>query len=68
VIPTSTSAEHPHRPAGGHLTPLAELIRQTPGAHVISSADELRSDAFETDRELDDFLAFVAASRSSDLA
>jgi hypothetical protein len=48
--------------------PLEELIRQTPDAHSISSADELRCDAFETDQELQEFLAFVSQSRHADLA
>ena len=47
--------------------PLDELIRRTPGAHPIKSIDELRSDAFETDQELDEFLAFVTESRHADL-
>ncbi len=68
VIPVSTSAEHPRYPADSDLTPLEELIRQTPGAHPIRSADELRSDAFETDEELDEFLAFLAEARHADLA
>lgn len=57
-------------PAGGRgdLTPLDQLIAQTPGAHPIVSVDELRSDAFETDEELDEFLAFVTESRRADLA
>jgi hypothetical protein len=64
----STSAE-PQRPAGGEdLIPLEELIRRTPGAHPIGSVDELRSDVFETDEELDEFLAFVTESRHADLA
>jgi hypothetical protein len=50
------------------LVPLEELIRQTPGAHPISSVDELRSGAFETDEELDEFLAFVTRSRRADIA
>ena len=37
------------------LVPLAELISQTPGAHPIVSADELRNDAFESDEELEAF-------------
>ncbi len=39
------------------------MIGQTPGAHPIKSIDELRSDAFETDEELDEFLTFVTESR-----
>ena len=68
VIATSTSAEHPQQPDGEDLVPLEELIRQTPGAHPIRSMDELRCDAFETDEELDEFLAFVTESRHADLA
>jgi hypothetical protein len=65
---TSTSAEHPQHAPGEDLTPLEELIRQTPGAHPIGSVDELRCDVFETDEELDEFLAFIAESRHADLA
>jgi hypothetical protein len=68
VIATSTSAEDQQQPGGEDLVPLDELIRQTPGAHPIDSVDELRCDAFETDQELDEFLAFVTASRHADLA
>lgn len=64
----STGAEHPRRADGDDLVPLAELVRRTPGAHPIASVDELRSDAFETDEELDEFLAFVTESRHADLA
>lgn len=68
MVTTSTSAEYWHDRGGEDLTPLEELIRQTPGAHPIGSADELRCDAFETDQELDEFLAFVGESRHADLA
>jgi hypothetical protein len=68
VIATSTRAEHPQQPDGEDLVPLEELIRQTPGAHPIGSVDELRCDAFETDEELDEFLAFITESRHADLA
>jgi hypothetical protein len=68
VVAASTSAEQPQRAGSADLLPLDELIRETPGAHPISSVDELRCDAFETDEELDEFLAFVAASRHADLA
>ncbi|MGH3220786.1 MAG: hypothetical protein ACRDPY_19165 [Streptosporangiaceae bacterium] len=64
----STSAEQSRRPAGDDLVSLDELIRETPGAHPIRSVDELRCGAFETDQELDEFLAFVAESRHADLA
>lgn len=68
MIATSSSAEYPQRLGGDDLVPLDELIRQTPGARPISSPDELRCDAFETDEELDAFLVFVAESRHADLA
>jgi hypothetical protein len=68
VVPTSTSAEHPKHDWSDDLTPLDELIRQTPGAHPIGSVDELRCDAFESDEELDEFLDFVTESRHADLA
>jgi hypothetical protein len=49
----STGAEHQRQAGGEDLVPVKELIRRTPGAHAISSVDELRSDAFQTDEELD---------------
>jgi hypothetical protein len=64
----SVRAEHPQHAQTADLTPLEELIRRTPGAHPIGSADELRCGAFGSDEELDDFLAFVAESRHADLA
>jgi len=68
VTAMSSSAEHPQRRGSEDLVPLEELVRDTPGAHPIGSVDELRSGAFETDEELDEFLAFVTASRHADLA
>jgi hypothetical protein len=68
AIATSTSAEDSQRPDGEDLVPLEELIRRTPGAHPIRSMDELRCDVFETDEELDEFLAFVTQSRHVGLA
>jgi hypothetical protein len=64
----STSAEHQRQAGGEDLVPIEELIRRTPGAHAIGSVDELRSDAFQSDEELDQFLAFVTESRHADLA
>ncbi len=55
-------------PGHGDLVRLEELIRQAPGAHPIKSTNELRSDAFEADEELDEFLAYVTESRHADLA
>ena len=64
----STSAEQPQQVGGEDLVPLEELVRRTPGAHPISSVGELRSEAFETDEELDEFLAFATESRHAELA
>ena len=68
VSATSSSAEYPQHADDADLVPLDELIRQTPGAHPIGSIDELRCDAFDTEEELEEFLAFVADSRHADLA
>jgi hypothetical protein len=65
----SFAAGQSEGPAGREdLVPLAELIGHTPGAHPIVSADELRSDAFDSDEELAAFLAFVSESRHADAA
>lgn len=64
----SSGAENPYGLGSDDLPPLEEIIRQTPGAHPIGSVDELRCDVFEDDQELDDFLAFVTASRHANLA
>lgn len=55
-------------PAHDDLIPLDGLIRQTAGAHPITSIGELRNGAFGSDEELDEFLAFVTESRHADLA
>ena len=68
VVATSSSAENPRQVPDADLVPLDELIRQTPGAHPIGSVDELRCDAFDTEDELEEFLAFVTESRHADLA
>jgi hypothetical protein len=44
---------------GADRVPPGELIRHTPGAHRIRSIDDLLCDAFDTEQELDEFLAFV---------
>ena len=60
---TSRNAEQALQVADADLVPLGELIRRTPGAHRIVSIDELRCDAFGTEDELEEFLAFVAEAR-----
>lgn len=65
----SAGAERAPLPGtGGDLVPLDQLVARTPGAHPVVSVDELCSDAFETDDELDEFLAFVTESRHADVA
>ena len=69
VVATSADAGRMPEPGGqGDLVPLDQLIRDTPGAHPITSIGELRNGAFDTDEELDAFLAFVTKSRHADLA
>ena len=50
------------------LLPMDEFIQKTPGAHPISSLDELRSEAFGTNAELEELLALLAALCRADLA
>ena len=52
-----------HRPA----VPVEELARRQ-GVRPIVSVDELaRDDVFESDEELDEFLAFITSMRHSDV-
>jgi hypothetical protein len=67
-VPLSTSAGEPCGLGSGDLPSVSELIGQTPGAHPIGSVDELRCDVFEEGQELDDFLAFITASRHTNFA
>ena len=60
---TSGNAEQALQAAGADLVPLGELIRRAPGARRIGSIDDLGCDAFDTEEELEEFLAFVADSR-----
>jgi len=64
-----TSAEHePNRPRSGRRMSVDELARRT-GLHPVRSAGDLACDGiFETDEELDEFLAHVAEMRRADLA
>ena len=63
MIAASRNAEQALQVADADLVPLGELIRRTPGAPLISSIDDLRCDAFGTEEETEEFLAFVAESR-----
>jgi hypothetical protein len=63
----SSTADRVPRPPAEGLVPVEELARRQ-GVQPIGSADELaRDDVFETDAELDEFLAFVTAMRHSDM-
>ena len=68
VVTSADAGQMPHSAGHDDLVPLDQLIRDTPGAHPITSIGELRNGAFETDEELDAFLAFVTESRHADLA
>lgn len=62
---TSNAEPMPDLPSAGHV-PAEELVRRQ-GARVITSvADMARPDLFESDEELDEFLAEVYAARRAD--
>ena len=62
---TSNAENLPDRPRRAHVS-VAELARRQ-GVGPIASADELaRPDTFESDDELDEFLADLYESRRSD--
>ena len=65
---TSNAEHEPYmRPTGDHVS-VDELARRK-GVHPVRSADDLACEGiFETDAELDEFLAHVAQMRRSDLA
>jgi hypothetical protein len=65
---TSDSAEDlPDWGTAEHV-PVEELLRRQ-GVRPIASVDELaRPDLFESDEELDEFLAYIYASRHTGLA
>jgi len=65
----SSGAEHISRPvAGRRHESLDEQVRRR-GLKPIKSADDLVCEGiFDTDEELDEFLAFTYAARRSDLA
>jgi len=68
VAASADAGQIPQSGGHGDLVPLDQLIRDTPGAHPITSIGELRSGAFQTDEELDAFLPFVTETRHADLA
>jgi hypothetical protein len=65
---TSNNAEHLPELGTAEHVPAAELVRRQ-GVRPIASVDELvYPDAFESDEELDEFLADLYASRHTGLA
>jgi hypothetical protein len=65
---TSNAERLPERPAGDEHTPVEEQARQQ-GVRPLASADELVvPGVFESDDELDEFLADLYASRRAGMA
>jgi hypothetical protein len=65
---TSSNAEHLPEWGTAEHVPVEELLRRQ-GVRPIESVDELACpDLFESDDELDEFIAFVRASRNAELA
>jgi len=67
---TANSAEHADHPAEVEAESLSldELARRK-GVRAVRSLEEMaRPDVFESDEELEEFLAFTAAKRHADLA
>jgi hypothetical protein len=65
---TTSSADYPAERSGRGAESLDELARRK-GVRPIESADDLAQDGvFDTDEELDAFLAHVSATRHADLA
>jgi hypothetical protein len=66
VIATTSGAEHPAPQRRGSV-PIDELARRK-GVRPVESPDEMARDVFDSDEELDEFLAFIADARHADLA
>lgn len=69
-VPVTASHDHVH-----HVTPLAERqatleeLFRAKGTQPIESAEDLACDGvFESDTELEEFLAYTYAARRADLA
>lgn len=68
VIVTTNDAEHPQEPLDEGELSLDELARRQGVRPVRNVHDMARPHVFESDEELEEFLAHVAASRHADLA
>jgi hypothetical protein len=58
------------RPAGAQVRPRLSVkqLLAAKNSRPVQSLDELAADTFESDRELEEFLAFTYAERHRDLA
>jgi hypothetical protein len=63
---TSNAEPLPELPSAAHV-PAEELVRRQGARPITSVADMARPDLFETDEELDEFLAEVYAARRADV-
>jgi hypothetical protein len=68
VVVTTNDAEYPREPLDDDELSLDELARRQGVRPVRDIHDMARPHLFESDKELEEFLAHVAASRHADLA
>jgi hypothetical protein len=68
VAVTTNDAEYSHEPLDDDELSLDELARRQGVRPVRNVHDMARPHLFESDEELEEFLAHVAASRHADLA
>jgi hypothetical protein len=68
VVMSTHDAQYPQRPFAEDEPTLDELARRQGVGPVRSVHDMARPHVFESDEELDEFLAHVTASRHADLA
>lgn len=67
AVMSTPSADRPVYPAPRPRPTVDELLAAR-GTRPIRSVDELRADTFESEAELEDFLAFTYAERRHDVA
>jgi len=66
-VSTSSADSDADKAAARPSLPVTQLLA-TKGTQPIRSLDELAADTFESDEELEEFLAFTYAERHRDLA
>jgi hypothetical protein len=66
VVVSTDGAQHAPAKRGGPV-PIEELARRQ-GVGPVESPDDMARDVFSSDEELDEFLAFIADARHSDVA